>query len=187
VATQAEHQGALSQGFKGRLAAVLLAAVLLAGCTGPAVNTGPFRGGGDPGEECASIPPGGVLGYGFEEFRNGGSATATIDKVALTDPRGLRIVAAYVVPVSGHILYGVQPGWPPAYIPPGFHWPQREKAVGARIPPSPGHDVINLLLVLKPTGRVGTARSVDVYYRASGQDYHLRTVTSIRVIAARSC
>jgi hypothetical protein len=145
VATQAEHLGALAPGFKGRLTAVLLAAVLLAGCTAPAVNTGPFHGGGDPGEECASIAPGGVMGYGFEEFSNSGSATATIEKVALTDPRGLRILAAYVVPVSGHILYGVQPGWPPGYLPPGFHWPQREKAVGARIPPSPGHDVINLL------------------------------------------
>jgi hypothetical protein len=165
----------------------LLAAVLLAGCAAPAVNTGPFHGGGNPGAECASIPAGGVLGYGFEEFRNSGSATATIEKVALTDPRGLRILTAYVVPVSGHILYGVQPGWPPSYIPPGFLWPQREKAAGARISPSHGHDVINLLLVLKPTGQVGTARSVDVFYRVSGQDYHLRTATSIRVIVARAC
>jgi len=189
MTTQAAHRSALLPGWaKGWRAAALVAAALLAGCTSsPAINTGPLGGGGEPGEECARISPGEVLGYGFEEFRNSGAAIATIEKVALTDPRGLRMLAAYVVPVTGNVLYGVQPGWPPAYLPSGFQWPQRQKAMGAQIPHSPGHDAINLLLVLKPTGRVGTARSVDVYYRATGQNYHLRTVTSIRVLVARSC
>ncbi len=173
------------------LAGTLLAAgVLLAGCASdPAVNAGPFGNGGIYGEECASVPPGKVLSYGFDEFRNSGSGTATIDKVALADSRGIRILAAYVVPITGHELYGVLFGYPPAaHLPQGVQWAQRQRADGATVPRSRGsHDVTNLVLVLRPTAKTGWARGIDVYYRESGQQYHLLTATRIRLKTTSKC
>lgn len=119
------------------LAGVLLvASALLAGCaSGAAANTGPFGNGGTYGEECVFIPHGAVLSYGFEEFRNSGGATATVDKVALANSRGIRMLAAYVVPITGHDLYGVLFGYPPsAHLPHGVQWSQRQRADGATIP-----------------------------------------------------
>jgi hypothetical protein len=173
------------------LAGVLLTAgALQTGCaSGAAVNTGPFGNGGSYGQECALVPAGKVLSYGFDEFRNSGNATATIDKVALADPRGIRVLAAYVVPITGHHLYGVLFGYPPAaYLPQGVQWAQRQPADGATIPRSRGrHDVTNLVLVLKPTAKTGWARGINVYYRESGQRYHLLTATRIRLITASRC
>jgi hypothetical protein len=135
---------------------------------------------------CEPVRHGGVLSYGFEAFTNTGD-TATIERVALTDPHGLRMLAAYAVPVTGSTLYGVLDGYPPAhYIPPGVHWAQRQRADGAIIPHS-GRTQINLVLVLKPTGAKGTAQAVDVFYQAAGQHYHLQTNTSIEVLVAPSC
>jgi hypothetical protein len=161
---------------------------LLAGCSAAnAVNTGPFGGGGgDKNSICAPVRRGGVLSYGIEAFTNTG-CTATIERVALTDPHGLRMLAAYAVPVTGNTLYGVLDGNPPArYIPPGVHWAQRQRPNGAVIPHSKGTQ-INLVLVLKPAGAKGTARAVDVFYRAAGRHYHLQANTSIEVLVAPSC
>jgi hypothetical protein len=160
---------------------------LLAACSSTnAVNTGPFGGGGEPGSLCVPVGRGGVLSYGLDAFSNTGS-TATIERVALTDPHRLHIVAAYVVPVTGHTLYGVLSGYPPdRNLPPGVHWARRQRASGAVIPHSHGTQY-NLVLVLKPAGAKGTARSVDVFYRAAGQDYHLQTATRIKVLAGRAC
>jgi hypothetical protein len=160
---------------------------LLAACSSAnAVNTGPFGGGGDPGSLCVPVGRNGVLSYGLDAFTNSGG-TATIERVALTDPHGLRIVAAYVVPVTGNTLYGVLSGYPPARgLPPGVLWDRRQRANGAVIPRSRGTQY-NLVLVLKPAATKGTARSVDVFYRAAGQEYHLRTTTRIEVLAGPAC
>ncbi len=193
--TQAGLRNALSQvQARTRLAGAwlavgLLAGALLAGCdSGNAVNTGPFGNGGVWGEECVPVPRGAVLSYGGDEFRNSGGAIATISKVALANPRGIRMLAAYVVPVTGHFLYGVWPGYPPtAHMQAGVRWSQRQQADGATVPPSrDGHDVTNLVLVLKPTAKTGWARGIDVWYRESGQHYHLRTATRIRLLAGVS-
>jgi hypothetical protein len=167
----------------------LLAGVLLAGCaSGVAVNTGPFGNGGSQGEECVPLPRGGVLSYGFDEFRNSSASAAVIEKVSLADPHGLRILAAYVVPITGHTLYGVLTGFPPeAHLPLGVQWSQRQRADGATIPHSLGHRVTNLILVLKPVTKIGSARGIDVYYRVSGQQYHLRTATRIVVRVGSTC
>lgn len=173
---------------RGRAAAALLAAALLAGCSsGPAMNTGPFGNGGTPGEECVEVPAGTVLSYGFEAFSNSGPA-AIIEQAGLADPHGLRVLAAYAVPLTGTDAYGVWFGYPPtAHFPPGVQWSQRQRADGAHIPHSRGQDAINLLLVIKPTARTGWARGVDVYYRSAGQHYHLRTATRLRVQVAVPC
>jgi hypothetical protein len=162
---------------------------LIAACSGAnAINTGPFSPGttsGDRNEVCAPVRPGGVLTYALDSFTNSGGGPATIERVALTDPHNLQIIAAYAVPLTGTYGYGVLDGAPPArHLPAGVHWAQRQRADGTVIPP--GAQTI-LVLVLKPAGTKGTARSIDMFYRSAGQQYHLQTITSIEVLVAKAC
>ena len=161
---------------------------LIAACSGAnAINTGPFSPvatSGDRNEVCAPVRPGGVLTYALDSFINS-SSPATIERVALTDPHNLQIIAAYAVPLTGKNLYGVLDGTPPArHLPAGVQWAQRQRADGAIIPPGA---YTNLVLVLKPAGKKGTARSIDMFYRSAGQQYHFQTITSLEVLVARAC
>jgi hypothetical protein len=161
---------------------------LIAACSGAnAINTGPFSGGGANGDKnalCTTVAPGGLLSYGLDSFANSGD-TATIERIALTGPHNLQLLAAYAVPLTGDDLYGVLGGAPPArHLPAGVEWARRQRADGAVLP---GGAQTNLVLVLKPVGAKGTARSVDVFYRSAGQQYHFRTNTSIEVLVANSC
>jgi hypothetical protein len=162
---------------------------LIAACSGAnAINTGPFSPGGANGERnevCTPVRRGGVLAYGLDAFTNSGGSPATIERVALTDPHNLQVLGAYAVPMTGTYAYGVLDGVPPGrHLPAGVHWAQRQRADGAVIPPGAQ---INLILVLKPAGTKGTARSIDMFYRSAGQQYHLQTNTSIEVLAAKAC
>jgi hypothetical protein len=162
---------------------------LIAACSGAnAINTGPFSPGpssSDRNALCTPVHPGGVLTLGMDAFPNTGGVPATIERVALTDPHNLQILAAYAVPLTGTNLYGVLDGAPPArHLPAGVHWAQRQRAGGAVIPPGA---YTNLVLVLKPAGTKGTARSIDMFYRSAGQQYHLQTSTSIEVLVAKAC
>src|SRR5262249_61556277 len=99
----------------------------------------------------------------------------------------LGIVAAAAARAPGNPVSGVLRGSPPARgLPPGVLWDRRQRANGAVIPHSRGTQY-NLVLVLKPAGTKGTARSVDVFYRAAGQEYHLQTTTRIEVLAGPAC
>ncbi len=174
--------------------AVLVAAVaalgVMAGCAN-AVNTGPLGNGGGSGEVTAPVCRGGVLSYGFQSFRNSGPATAVVEKVSLDSPRHLRMLAAYIVAITGYDLFGVLRGFPSAiwarHPQQGVQWPKRQRAGGALLPPSPrpAHDVYNLVLVVKPAGNSGTARAIDIWYRESGQQYHMRTGFTLKVFAGR--
>lgn len=169
------------------LASVVLTVSVLVGC-GNARSTGPFGTGGAHGSTCRPVRPGGVLTYGAQEFRNSGPATATIEKVTLDDPHNLLMPAAYVVPITGTTLVGVWDGYPTAAVArqaPGIEWALRKRADGALVPPAHGKDVTNLVLVLKPTAVVGTAQAIDVYYRESGQEYHMRTGLTLKVTTGK--
>ena len=159
----------------------LLAALLLTGCGGGLPTDGPFGNGGTPGLECVPVPRGSVVSDGFEALENHATATAHITKVALADPHhGLKVLAAYVVPVTGNTLYGVAPGFPRRpLMPAGWQWAQRQVAVGAQVR---GKTTANLLLVLQPAASGGWARGIDVYYQVSGQQYLLRTATRLRIL-----
>ena len=170
----------------GLAAGLLIGAMLLAGCGAGLPTDGPFGNGGTPGSECTVVPRGGVLSYGFEALENHGAAAARITSVTLAAPHhGLSVLAAYVIPVTGHDLYGVRDGYPQAaQMPPGEDWPDRQDAAGAQVP---AMKVANLLLVLRPANSGGTAAGVDVYYEASGRRYLLQTATSLRVVIGPSC
>jgi hypothetical protein len=121
-----------------------------------------------------------ILAYGFTSVQNGGAAVAVIDRVALADVRGLRVLAAYAIPITGDSLYGVLRGYPPgSRLPAGVRWTARHSADGARVPHTTGHRVTNLLLVIKSLGKRGTASGVDIWYQVGSQHYRLRTATSL--------
>src|SRR5215469_10852031 len=67
-----------------------LALLLAAGCGGGGLSeNGPFGNSGqNSGTICAWTTPGGVVHDGFEEFYDTGG-TATVDRVALVEPRHL--------------------------------------------------------------------------------------------------
>jgi hypothetical protein len=44
-----------------------------------------------------------------------------------------------------------------------------------------------LVLVLQPTAKAGWSRGINVYYRESGQQYHLLTATRIRLMTSSKC
>ena len=110
---------------------------LIAACSN-AINTGPFSPGptsSDRNALCTPVRPGGVLTLGMDAFPNTGGSPATIERVALTDPHNLQIIAAYAVPLTGTNLYGVLDGAPPArHLPAGVQWAQRQRADGASSP-----------------------------------------------------
>jgi hypothetical protein len=172
--------------FWGRLAGAALLAVL-AGCSsGNAVNTGPFGGVGGPGQECFPVHSGEVITDGFNAVQNHGHATAVIDKVSLASPHGLRLLIAYAVRFSGE-LYGVQAGYPPSPEAKGFPWATHQDADGIKVPPSTGHEVTNLLLVIQTSGKRATDSGINVYYSVGQQHYHLKTNTSLLALVAKRC
>jgi hypothetical protein len=167
---------------------LLAATVLLAGCSSGPATDGPLSDKGTPGEECTPAPRGGVLSYGFEAMTNTGQADVIVKDVRLADPRGLRIVAAYFVPITGTHLYGVRSGFPPAaHLDPGVLWPQRQRATGAHLPHTSAGHFINLLVVIRPADSGGTATGMVVDYTASGQQYRLTTPTALQVVVNSQC
>jgi hypothetical protein len=174
----------------GGLAAGL--ALLLAGCGGNGVHTdGPFGNSNVPGDggECVAVPPGSVGTIGATEFPNPGGP-ARIGKVTLVGAHDLLLVAAWVVPVTGNDLMGVFPGYPPPgpeahglKLSPGVHWAQRQPADGAKIPHTPGHEVINLVLVIKASGAKGTSKTVYIDYKSGGTNYRLDLHFSMSVVS----
>ena len=169
----------------------MVLALLLAGCGSGGVNTnGPF--GNSPtssqGTECSWAPRGSVGTFGELAFPNKGG-TAHIDKVTLVDAHHLQVVAEWVVPITGNDLIGVVGGYPPigskghgpSYLAAGILWNRRQRADGATIPHWPYPRIIDLVLVLRPIGVMGTAKTVYVYYESGGSSYRLNLAGGIEL------
>jgi hypothetical protein len=170
--------------------AIVAIATCLPGCSsGVIFNAGPLGGEESGGINCAPvIGRHGVLSYGSIEFANSSSTPVVIDKVSLADPRGLRMLAAYIVPITGDNLYGLRPGYPPARgLPRGVQWSERQTADGAKLGHERGHVVSNLVAVLKPTRNPGWARGINIYYHSpDGQRYLLRQGLQV-LVGINSC
>lgn len=159
-----------------RIAAIAAVILMASSCGGdPAVNSGPLGDGGDPGGICVPIRPGQVESWGITELINTGRSNAVIETTRLDSARRLRIVDAYVVPITGPQEYGSWFGYPPAPYQRGVEWSQRTRAKGARVPPRSGSRHADLLIVLQPAGPVAKARGITVLYREGGTQYELRT------------
>ncbi len=169
-----------------------LALLLATSCSGGLDTDGPFGGSGpNSGGICAPVRPGEVAYDGFEQFPNTGGR-ATITKVRLVHPRNLRLVAAWVVPTSGVLEgVGVGLGYPTASKiasgGSGAHWDLRERIPGAVVRHTHGHRAIALVIVAKPSGKVGTSKAVDLYYESAGKHYLLHFTYGFTVKVARTC
>ncbi len=167
------------------LAAVVLAAMSLAGCGGGnPVSAGPFGNGGDQVSRlCGPLKPGGAFTAGsIASFTNSGPA-AVIDKVTLTHLRGLQLLAGYAVPITGNDGYGNLTGYPPEDLSPGVRWSQRQRADGAHIPPSHGNAYVDLVLVVKLVHAPGSTDGVSVYYHTRTGRYFLHLSNGLTLIA----
>jgi hypothetical protein len=168
--------------------AATLAGVVSAGCdSAPALNTGPLGNGGQPGALCNPVHSSTQsLTNGFTALSNGSKSPVVIDRIALDDPHQLRLLGAYIVPISGHNLLGDWAGFPPTAneLSVGVEWAQRVPAAGAHIAPDRPNQVVNLVLALKPEGLVGTAKGIDVYYSGGGIKYHMLSSTTLRVVVS---
>jgi hypothetical protein len=165
-----------------------LALLLLCAC-GTNAADGPFgESGGSPGAVCAWATANGVVFYGAEEFANSGGR-ATIEKVSLVAAHNLRVVAGWAVPITGTSTLGVAQGYRPVEgeIAPGIQWSERQLLNGAVIPHSRGHDVTNVVLILKPSGTRGFAKAVVVYYKSGGTNYVLRWPIAVEVFVGHGC
>jgi hypothetical protein len=164
-----------------------LALLLLPACSSGLSDNGPFGNGGpNEGTICTWTKPGGVAHDSFDEFPNTGG-TATIAKVALVHPRHLRLIAAWAVPTNGE-LGNAGPGYPPGPDNgPGFRWGQRQRIPGAVVRHTRGQDVINLVIVMKPTAKFGTATAVNLYYESAGTRYLLHFPFGYKIVDGHPC
>jgi hypothetical protein len=167
------------------LAGAVLATISLAGCGGGnPVNTGPFGGSNYLSESTCSVPlpPHSVFTDSDLAFNNAGPA-AVIDKVSFTHIHGLRLLAAYTVPNTGRGGgYGDRIGYPPPQrdLPPGVLWSRRQRADGARIPPTPPKPAaVDLVLVIQIAGATGTFSGIDLYYHTPDGHYHMQVARSL--------
>jgi hypothetical protein len=163
------------------LSAAVLAAALIAffvvSALNPAVNTGPLGDGGTPGGICVPIAPGRVMSWGITYLGNTGSSDAVIEKVALVKARNARLVATYVVPITGKNEYGQWWGYPPArHLPAGVDWRAHQRVPGASVAPAHGLEHADLVTVIQPAGGpLAQVQAIDVFYRESGINYHMQT------------
>ncbi len=157
-------------------AAVLAAAALLATSCAASVNTGPLGKGGTSGGICQPVRPGNVVSWGQTDLFNTGSSDAIIESVSLVQPQHVRLIAAYVVPITGLLDYGDWNG-PPQRVPhqAGVQWARHTRARGAHVPPRHGLPHADLVAVLKPTARVAKALALRVRYREAGTQYVMQT------------
>jgi hypothetical protein len=126
--------------------------------------------------------------HGLDAVRNSGKATAVIEKIAMADPKGLRLIRAYAVRTQGE-WFGVQTGYPPGHFHlTGWHWNSRQNADGARVPPAASKDDYwNLLLVVAPEGARSTYAGIDIWYRVGDNRYHWRTKAGLLLTRRWSC
>jgi hypothetical protein len=154
-------------------------ALLLAACGSGLSDNGPLGNSGqNSGTICYSATPGGVVHSGFEEFNDTGG-TATVGKVALVHPRHLRLIAAWIAESNGPVA-GVGRGDPhPSRI-----W---QHVPGAVVHHTRGQEAISLVVVVKPTGNLGTATAVNMYYESAGRRYLRQFTDGYKIVVGRHC
>jgi hypothetical protein len=155
-------------------------AILLAACsTSGGYTDGPFgNDGGYSGTVCLPARPGGVVTDSFEDFNDTGG-TATVDKVVLVHPRHLRLVAVWVAEANGPVgKFGR------GYPKPGREW---QHVPGAVVRHTRGNQTISVVIVVKPSGRLGTATAVNLYYHSGGMHYLLNFRYGPQIPVGHAC
>jgi hypothetical protein len=167
-------------------AGVAVLAIALSGATTACAastvrSTGPLgSSGGEQGYECVPLTVGGTGTVGVTLLRNGGMSPVVIDRVAALDPRGVTVVRALLVPVTGNNLVGVWRRYPPARLSSGVAWSQRHPAADATLSPdeaTPQNLVYEVRLV---SASGGSAAGFEVDYHDDHKKYVLRIADGIR-------
>jgi hypothetical protein len=106
-------------------------------------------------------------------------AIPAVDKVALVRPRHLRLIAAWVA--EGDEPVGdVGRGYPH----PTKAW---KNLPGAVVHRTRGQEVINVVIVVKPSGKLGAATAINLYYKSGGTRYLLHFPYGLQVPVGRKC
>lgn len=169
-----------------------LALLLATSCSGGGLDAdGPFGNGGPySGSSSVCLRPGQLLYDGFEAFPNKDD-TATIQKVVLVHSRSLRLVAAWVVPLYGLDEVGFGVGYPSASrlasTAPGVLWRKRQRVPGAVVGHTYGHDLINLVVLVKPSGKTARTNAFNLYYESGGTHYLLHFAYGLKISVYRTC
>ena len=126
-----------------------------------------------------------VLTDGWPYVKNASPTPATIDKVAMANPHGLKLIVAWAVPITGHTAYGAEPGYPPGKsLAPGVQWAERRNADGAVIPHTKHIcQITDLLFVVRLLAKRATASGVDIWYHVGSQHYHFHSPFGLIVLA----
>jgi hypothetical protein len=68
-------------------------------------------------------------------------------------------------------------------------WSRRQRADGARIPPTPRSAEVDLVLVVQLTGASGTFSGIDLYHHTSDDQYHMQIdrALTLRTQSGQSC
>jgi len=171
-----------------------LALLLTAACTSSGPSTdGPFGSTiQSSGGYCIPAARPGQFAYsGYEEFPNTGGK-ATIDKVRLVHPRHLRLVTAWAVQISSSIYsIGAGTGYPTMSAieanAPGTPWGHRQRIPGAVVRHTHGQQLIDLVILVKTSGKFGTSTAIDVYYESAGTRYLLHFPYGFSVRVGPTC
>jgi hypothetical protein len=170
--------------------AAVIGAAILCCCGSGDLPAGPFAEPRTPSIQCQPLAGHKVTTFGDEEVTNHGHATAVIDRVAFTDPKGLVLLRAWAVPTTSDIA-GMSWGFPPPpYHLVGWQWNHRHLAAGARVPLAVGeYDRTNLLMVVRlaPGVNKGTAAAIDIWYHVGPNRYHFRTSLGLIVVNHKTC
>lgn len=168
-------------------------ALLLAACSSGKLSTnGPFGSTiQSSGGYCLPVARPGEVAYdGTEEFPNTGGR-ATIDKVKLVHPRHLRLIAAWVLPISDPSQrIGLGAGYPTASrlkAHSAARWDLRQRIPGAVVQHTPGQQTIELLIVAKPLAKFGSSTAVDLYYESAGTHYLLHFPYGFSISVGPTC
>ena len=151
-------------------AAALLALVTVVALSGCVEQGGPVGFAGLPETQCAPVRSGGSALIGIV-FKSPSKSTMTLNSLQLRNPKGLRVVRTYVLPILDHTVLGVSSPNPdlPA-------WSKRRQASGATLTAG---QTVNAVLELERTGPgTGTAQAVSIAYTVNGSQYQ-RTGNSI--------
>jgi hypothetical protein len=142
---------------------------------------------------CLPVGSGRTVTLGDGVLQNGSNAQVVITDIELVRPRGVSLIEAVVLPVQRlsaergggtrptpiSALLGSRAGYPPAAERPeeASAWARRRPAVGARIPPGHG---LNLVLGVKLTSadREAAVGAIAVTYRSGWASHTYLTGSS---------
>lgn len=163
----------------------LVALLSISGCS-PQTN-GPVQVDGAVGEICLPAPTARDFAYGFNILRNHGTAPITITSITLNAPARIRLLDAFIAPISHDTTFNTDVPWPVqvAKVDPKARsdWEHRVEAIGGdRLASRLPNTTWNLVLHLKSTAARASFRSFTIDYRREGQEY---TTTALVALALR--